>query len=211
MNHTIRNNTFTLGSEKELFWPEKKTLIISDLHLGKIKHFSSNGIQVPLQANQNNYWRLSSLLSKYNCKRILILGDLFHSVYNSEWEAFIDFIKNYSELNWVLVKGNHDILGDHEWKRAGLTVHEELIESGIIFTHEPLEKSSEFYNIYGHIHPAVRLEGMALQRLKLPCFFFGKTEGILPAFGEFTGTHVVKPKKGESVYALGEGQVIKVC
>ena len=113
MNHQIRNSTFTLGSEKELFWPEKKTLIISDLHLGKIKHFSTSGIQVPLMANKNNYWRLSQLLGKYDCRRVLILGDLFHSVYNAEWEVFIDFVKNYDELDWVLVKGNHDILGDH--------------------------------------------------------------------------------------------------
>jgi len=211
MQHVIRNNRFTLGAEKEMFWPEKKTLIISDLHLGKIKHFSTSGIQVPLQANQNNYWRLSKLLDKYDCKRVLILGDLFHSVYNDEWEVFIDFIQNYAELDWVLVKGNHDILGDHEWKRAGLTVYDELIENGIIFTHEPLELPSEHFNVYGHIHPAVRLEGAALQRLKLPCFYFGKSEGILPAFGEFTGTHVIRPKKGDSLYAVGEGDLFKVC
>lgn len=194
-----------------MYWPEKKTLIISDLHLGKIKHFSTNGIQVPALANKNNYWRLANLLEAYDCQRVLLLGDLFHSVYNSEWEVFIDFVANYAALEWVLVKGNHDILGATEWKRAGLTVCDELIENGVIFTHEPLEKPTENYNIYGHIHPAVRLQGSALQSLKLPCFYFSKNEGVLPAFGEFTGTHVIKPKKGEALYAIGEGELFKVC
>jgi len=210
LKHFINNNEFYLGSEKEMYWPEKKTLILSDLHLGKIKHFSANGIQIPKMANTNNYWRLSKVLAEYDINRVLLLGDLFHSVYNSEWEVFIDFVANYSELEWILIKGNHDILGTQEWKRASLSVCDELEENGIVFTHEPLEVKSEYFNVYGHIHPAVRLKGMALQSLKLPCFYFSKNVGILPAFGEFTGTHVIKPKQGDSVYALGEGELIKI-
>lgn len=210
ITHTIRNNQFILGAEKEMFWPEKNTLIISDLHLGKGSHFSRNGAQIPVLSGQNNYWRISKILDSYEVKRVLILGDLFHSVYNKEWENFIDFLKNYSQINWVLIKGNHDILAPNEWKRAELEVYDTLEESQILFSHEPINISGNTYNLHGHVHPAVRLNGSALQSLRLPCFYFGEKSGILPAFGELTGMYTIRPKKGEAVFAIADGQVIKL-
>jgi metallophosphoesterase superfamily enzyme len=47
------------------------------------------------------------------------------------------------------------------------------------------------YVLAGHLHPGVVLGGRAHDRLRLPCFHFGPRSGVLPAFGEFTGMHVV--------------------
>ena len=59
----------------------------------------------------------------------------------------------------------------------------------------------------GHVHPGVKLGGM-----RLPCFWFGERVAILPAFGKFTGLHVMRPgsQPGERVYAVGPGAVIPV-
>lgn len=210
MKAVIRHHEFVLGGEKELYWPEKKTLIISDLHLGKTKHFTSNGIPIPKLVNQNNYWRLTEVLDKYEVERVVFLGDLFHSVYNNEWESFKDFMANYSGINWVLILGNHDILHPDHYAEAHLNVVLSLKEEGFNFTHEPEPSTEEFYNICGHIHPAVRLSGAASQYVRVPCFYFGKEGGVMPAFGEFTGMHVIKPKKGDQVFAIAENEVIPV-
>ncbi len=193
-----------------MYWPAKKTLVISDLHLGKTKHFIQNGIPLPKLVNQNNYWRLAVLLEKYEVDRVVFLGDLFHSVYNEEWETFKDFKANYKNIKWLLILGNHDILHPDHYAEAELEVVIRLQEEGLNFTHEPEESTDEFYNICGHIHPAIRLFGAGSQHVRVPCFYFGKSGGVLPAFGEFTGMHVIKPKKGDTVFAITQNEVISV-
>ncbi|MDX1672145.1 MAG: hypothetical protein R3211_07370 [Balneolaceae bacterium] len=66
------------------------------------------------------------------------------------------------------------------------------------------------YLLSGHIHPAVKLRGKARQSMKLPCFYFGKQQGVLPAFGHFTGTHVIKPQPDDRVYAIVNQRVVPI-
>jgi hypothetical protein len=40
--------------------------------------------------------------------------------------------------------------------------------------------------------------------LRLPCFHFGAHCGVLPAFGDFTGMHVVRPEAGDRVFVVAE-------
>jgi len=44
--------------------------------------------------------------------------------------------------------------------------------------------------------------------LTLPCFYFGRDYALLPAFGEFTGTAVVRPRAGERVFVLAGDEII---
>ncbi|HNU41619.1 MAG TPA: phosphoesterase, partial [Cyclobacteriaceae bacterium] len=64
------------------------------------------------------------------------------------------------------------------------------------------------YNLSGHIHPAVRLKGTGRQSVMLPCFYFGKQQGILPAFGSFTGMARIVPKKEDRIFVIAENKVI---
>ena len=65
------------------------------------------------------------------------------------------------------------------------------------------------YIFSGHIHPAISMRGMANQSLHFPCFYFGAQYAVLPAFSRFSGTHTIKPKRGESVYALLPPNLLK--
>ncbi len=192
-----------------MYWIDKKTLIISDLHLGKATHFTNSGIGVPKEANTNNYWRMTGVVDKYEVDRVIFLGDLFHSVYNKEWEKFKDYIANYESIEWILILGNHDILHPEHYKEAKLVVTNSLVESGFYFTHEP-EHKEELYNICGHLHPAVKMKGNGLSTLRLPCFYFGTERAVLPAFGEFTGAMTIKPNKGDEIFVIAEKEVIRV-
>ena len=66
------------------------------------------------------------------------------------------------------------------------------------------------YALGGHLHPGVAVQGRALQRLRLPAFWFGPSVGVLPAFGEFTGLSTRPTVPVEQVYAIADGRVVQV-
>ncbi len=208
--------TELLGEEIELF-PQKgmkfrEDLLIADLHLGKVNHFRKAGVPVPEKANRDNNERLIDLIQMARPARVILLGDLFHSHYNSEWEVFIQIIEHFTEMEFHLVEGNHDILSRYRYEKAPLILHEEMKLGPFQLTHIPLEEDemdSKLYNLAGHIHPSVLLSGKGKQHMKIPCFYFGERQGFLPAFGNFTGTMRLRPKKSDKIFVVYNNQVIQ--
>jgi len=200
-----------LHPQKVVYWEEQSTLIVSDVHFGKTKHFRKAGIAIPQAVQQQNLVDLEKLFAYFSPKRVLFLGDLFHSRMTiDDLDDFVPFFERNSRYNIQLVLGNHDVLPVHFYNKLGIQYFEEWIEPPFHFTHEPLETTSEYYNICGHIHPAVRLKGMGKQSLRLPCFYFGPEIGILPAFGHFTGTFTLKIYKNYDVFVVAEKAIIDV-
>lgn len=195
-----------------MFWEGAAMLLIADLHLGKGAHFRKEGIAVPTNILEKELQKLEALIDLFQPKRVVFLGDLFHSVYNPEWEVFGQWMDGFSELSFELVIGNHDILSRHQYEKYQVKIHEEALEiNSIILTHEPMENLPKGrYNLAGHIHPGVRLVGFGKQNKRLPCYFFGKEKGLLPAFGAFTGLHILQPKRGDQVFVVVEDSVVEV-
>jgi DNA ligase-associated metallophosphoesterase len=183
-------------------------LLISDLHLGKISHFRKYGAAVPLEATDRNFERLNDLFTTFRPQSIAFLGDLFHSHMNREWDVFAAWVKTCT-AELILVEGNHDILGVQPFEKIGVQVYPTLNSGPFTYSHHPL-KSFEGYNICGHIHPAVRLKGVGKQSLRLPCFHFRNRQLILPAFGAFTGSHVMTIEKHDQVFALAGEAIISL-
>jgi metallophosphoesterase superfamily enzyme len=77
MELRIKNNTFLLLPQKAIYWKEQKTILVSDLHIGKISHFRKAGIPVPQEGSQNNFKRLDEIIVTTNPTNILFVGDLF--------------------------------------------------------------------------------------------------------------------------------------
>ncbi|MAT90166.1 MAG: metallophosphoesterase [Flavobacteriaceae bacterium] len=205
---TIRNQQFSLHGSGALFWPEKNMLLIADVHFGKVAHFRKYGAAIPTSASKSNFTKLQQVVSETNPKTICFLGDLFHSVMNNEFLAFQQWAET-STAKLILVAGNHDIISPHEFEALGMTVVEELQMDGLILTHHPTDSDTHF-NISGHIHPGVRLQGPARQMTKLPCFFKRRNQLILPAFGSFTGKYILKPTEEDEVFVIVEDEVVKV-
>jgi len=196
---------FILTRERVLWIPSLKVLVISDVHLGKATHFRKGGIQVPLETERDNFDRLGDVILNYPCTQVVFLGDLFHSDYNQVWEVFASFLKTFKSIEFLLIPGNHDVLNPNEYKRAGLVLTEtNYVRDNILFTHAPLEKERNELVICGHIHPAVRLKGKGKVSMKFPCFWLSNKQLVMPAFGAFTGSKIVKPKKGDRVAVLTE-------
>ncbi|AWI24687.1 ligase-associated DNA damage response endonuclease PdeM [Flavobacterium pallidum] len=206
---SIRNNTFILHPSAALFWQEKNTLLISDVHLGKVSHFRKHGMAIPENAVAMNFHRLDGVLDFFSPEAVIFMGDLFHSKKNREWELFDGWVKS-AEAKIILVAGNHDIISQQHYDDLGVLVLKEILTDGFLLTHHP-EQRDDLFNICGHIHPAIELRGIGKQFMKLPCFFQRENQMILPAFGEFTGTYVLIPETDDCVYAIAKDRIVKVC
>jgi DNA ligase-associated metallophosphoesterase len=207
----ISTHQFELHPLRALWWKSYSTLICADIHIGKGAHFRQSGIPIPKAVNASNLWNLVILIEHFQPARIIFLGDLFHSNVNSEWDDLTDFFQQFPHIQKVLLKGNHEIEIDFEYEKRGFEVLQSLTIENMVFCHDaPKHLQENTYTICGHIHPAVRISGQAHQNLRLPCFWFGEKIGVLPAFGEFTGSHTVQPKKGDRVFVIAENHVVAV-
>jgi len=205
---TIKDQNFTLHPSGAAFWQEKKMLLISDVHLGKVSHFRKYGAAVPQKAVQKNFELLTKAVVQFKPTLICFLGDLFHSSVNKEWQLFETWVsKQKAEL--LLVAGNHDIISPLKYEKIDVQVLAELEIDGFLLTHHPEERAALF-NFSGHIHPAIRLHGAGRQTLRLRCFFKSENQMIFPAFGEFTGSHTLKPSKKNEVFAIAKDEVFQV-
>lgn len=208
----LKEQTFLLHPYKGIYWKEEDALLLADLHLGKASHFRKAGIPVPQDVQQSNFDKFMALLLDLSPKKVLILGDLFHSDYNNCWNEFIYLTNQFKHITFDLIIGNHDILDEKKYNEAKLNLYPEgRVIGPFILTHHPLEEvPTGLFNLCGHIHPSVRLSGKGRQSLRLPCFYFSEEQGILPAFGEFTGTFTIKTKALDHVFVIAEEQVIAV-
>jgi len=199
--------------EKALYRPSDRSIIVADLHLGKATHFSRNGFPLTPEVGREDVERLKRICMDNRAKKLLVLGDLFHSDFNTEFHL-LDRLLEVDGLKVELVLGNHDIIDRKHYVGKGICVHENSVQSGPFhFVHDPLAGLPGFqgYRIGGHVHPGVRLSGKARQALRLPCFVFRSDHAVLPAFGSLTGLHEVKFISDEDeFYAIAAGKVLKV-
>jgi len=88
------------------------TLVVADLHIGWEIALSERGIHVPTQTPKI-LQKLKALISAYKPQRLLILGDVKHTVAAAEigeWHDVPDFfndLKNQVD-EIIIIRGNHD-------------------------------------------------------------------------------------------------------
>ncbi len=197
--------------EKALWWPDKKWLVIADLHVGKVEHFRKEGIGVPALAGMTTVHRLEALIQTLSPSRIIFLGDLFHSRANQSVDYFEKRINSLNTDGLVLIQGNHDIMAADIYSYLGIEVIPCLLIDNILLSHEPLDDiDTGIFNISGHIHPGVRLKGRGRQSATLSCFYFNRSQGILPAFGYFTGLHIISHEAESTVVAVAGAELMLV-
>lgn len=204
----INDQNLILHHYGAVYWKEKSCLLVADVHLGKSVHFRKNGSAIPSFTDIQNYHKLDQLLNQLEVKRLIFLGDLFHSVYNSSWSVFTSWVSR-QQCEIDLVVGNHDIIPDYYFKNIGIQTHQMLQMGTYSFTHHPLQEP-EFFNFCGHLHPGYRLRGGGKQYLNLSCFYQQKKQLILPALGSFTGHYYIQPQEDEHVFVLADEDVFEV-
>jgi len=204
-----------LSLQRCVYWEEQKTLIVSDLHFGKTGHFRKSGIAVPQNIFKEDLQRLFAEIQFYQPKQVIIVGDMFHSRENKEMNLFLKWRNDISLIEVILVKGNHDILTDAWYKKAGIKVENGKLQIGkFSFIHDLANydehKNSKNYLFSGHIHPGVSVRSGIRQMLNFPCYYFGEKYAVLPAFSKFTGLCCIDPTANDTVYAITDKTLIKI-
>ncbi len=205
---SINNNDFKLHPSGAIYWENNKMLLIADVHLGKVVHFRKHGAPIPANAAYKNLEKLTEVTNYFEPETICFLGDLFHSKLNEEWQDFEKWVE-YAKASVVLISGNHDIIPQYMYEEIGVKVFDELFLEEFYLTHHPTEREG-FFNFSGHIHPGIRMKGIGKQYIRLPCFYKALNSLILPAFGNFTGKHILTPTEKDEVFVIVEDEVICV-
>ncbi|MEM2930108.1 MAG: metallophosphoesterase family protein [Thermoproteota archaeon] len=186
-----------------------ETLVIADTHIGYEGEIRLKGIKLP-SLTKRILTHVLSLAEKTSAKRLLILGDLKHTVYGPrglEWMDIPAFMRRIVEkFDWVgVVPGNHD--GD---LYAVLPEEVELMDpdgvllNEILFTHGHKrvdtilgkKKHNAKTVVVGHFHPAVELADDLGYRYVIPVWVKGMLSNsveilLMPAFNENIGKLIV--------------------
>jgi DNA ligase-associated metallophosphoesterase len=186
------------------------TLIITDPHFGKDASFRSFGIPVPHGTTQSDLSRLEALTIDHKVRRILILGDFFHSkesLTSQTSQALINWRTRHNEIEVINIRGNHDRHAGDPPKEVNVSVMAApWILGGVMFTHHP-DVMPSGPQMSGHIHPGIALSGAGSPSVKLPCFWVSNNQIVLPAFGGFTGFGKIDPVPGDNIYVIAEETV----
>ena len=140
---------------------------------------------------------------------------MFHSRENKEIDFFLKWRNDISQIEILLIKGNHDILPVKFYKEANIQVFKKSLSvKNFCFTHdiadECVDIDKKLFTFSGHIHPGIKIRGTARQSLNLPCFYFTTEHAVLPAFSLFTGLAKISPHCSDYVFVLTGDKVLKM-
>ncbi|QTN34058.1 ligase-associated DNA damage response endonuclease PdeM [Akkermansiaceae bacterium] len=189
---------------------ERTHLVAADIHLGKSAAFRANGLPVPEGDTARDLARLAKLIRVHRPDQLVIAGDLFHApagANSSLMEELADFTQEIG-IPFSLVTGNHDRRIRGLPTSIGTSDHLDLC--GIRIVHSPEDAVHGMPTACGHIHPVLRIPDGRKTSLRLPCFHLSGNRLTLPAFGSFTGGHIVHPGKGDRFFVSHRDEVIEV-
>ncbi|HSM22163.1 MAG TPA: ligase-associated DNA damage response endonuclease PdeM [Rubrivivax sp.] len=196
--------------QRAAYLPSRQTLLVADTHLGKAVSFRRLGVPVPEATTDETLQRLTQAIAGTGARNVVFLGDLLHSARShaaATMAAVARWREQHAGLALTLVRGNHDNhAGDPPAAWGVDCVDGPLHMGGLALAHQP-EAVPGRYVVAGHLHPAAVVGGRGRDRLRLPCFHFGPAVGVLPAFGAFTGMHVMPHSPGNRVYVVADGAV----
>jgi DNA ligase-associated metallophosphoesterase len=167
-----------------LHWPEENTLVVSDLHLGKVERMARRGgPMLPPYEVTETLDRLLADITQTSPQTVICLGDSFDDLIaaHATSQTVTDRLAPaMAGRRWIWIEGNHDpgpvdIAGDH------LAEH---TQGALTFRH--IAQDTVPGEISGHYHPKARvsLRGRSITRR---CFLVDNTRLILPAYGTYTG------------------------
>ena len=181
-----------------------KNLIIADLHIGITKDMYTRGVSLPSQIKKLS-GTINKIKGRTRTKRLVILGDVKHSISKIPMQEIVELPKFFSMLKYndvIIVKGNHDgniekIVDGIDGVRVKkfLTIGKYYLTHG----HRNVNTTKETI-IIGHNQPHVKFIDSMRARYIVPVWVRGeiryrkgekKNLIIIPAFNELCGATLV--------------------
>jgi uncharacterized protein len=208
----LAGNTFQLFADCGLFWPAQSILFVADTHFGKEATFRQAGIPVPSGTTNATLAKIVRMLHRTNAKHFCILGDMLHaksSIAKHVSEAIEQFFAEFRGVEVSLVRGNHDAkVGPLPSTWPIDVVDPGKLIGSVALGHHPstIPVGADVY-LCGHIHPALRVSSRTERLGKMRCFWYSGGQLVLPAIGEFTGTHVITLAPNDRAWIVAENQI----
>lgn len=182
MHHPLffHGESLHLMASGALYWPARKLLAVSDLHLGKSERVARRGgTLLPPYETQATLEKLDRDMEATGADTVICLGDSFDDLTAAQGideTSRLWLIRLMAGRNWTWITGNHDagpidIAGTH---RDTVKHHP--------FTFRHIAEPEANAEISGHYHPKASLSGQSR-----PCFLADADRLILPAYGVYTG------------------------
>jgi uncharacterized protein len=183
-----------------LYWDEERLLIVSDLHLEKGSSFALRGILLPPFDTAATLAKLAAVITYYEPRRIIALGDSFHDrdAHERLAAADRDAIKALQAgRDWIWIEGNHDPAPP---KSLDGSVATEIALGPLTFRHEPTGANGE---IAGHLHPKARVatRGRGIDRR---CFAGDGARIVMPSLGAYTGGLSIRDRAFAKIFATDD-------
>ena len=175
---TLAGQTLLALGSGALWWPDRRLLCISDLHLGKSERFARRGgAPLPPYETRDTLMRLQTDIAAFQPTTVICLGDSFDDSAAAEALAEthrLRIARMQAGRDWTWIEGNHDP------GPSGLSGHhlEALRVGPLTFRHI----AGAGPDVSGHYHPKARLSGGAR-----PAFVADRDRIVMPAFGAYTG------------------------
>ncbi len=209
----------------------KDFLVIADLHLGYEKTLEDKGYKIP-SMRKDFVQRIKQLQKENKAKKLIILGDVKHTVPVATWDEKYEIPNFFKEISKffnkiILIKGNHDGNIEKMVHEKNLEILPEFIFGDFVFTHGhryPTEKGMQCKTlIMGHIHPTFKIKDKTKTKHNYPCWVMGKIKKkklekykkincenvlIVPSFNQLTTGYkglsgpLAKAIKREAIYLL---------
>ncbi len=171
-----------IGSEPALLLRhgKERVVVVGDIHIGWEVTLSQQGIHIPSQTGKM-LQRLMGIIESERPSRLIMLGDVKHSVTGAELEEWRDVPEFFEQL-LKLVPAVQIILGNHDGNLEPLTPSkvEMIPASGLALwnrfglLHGHAWPSPQILGcttlILGHLHPAVTLRDALGYRLTKPAW-----------------------------------------
>ncbi len=180
---TVNGVTLWGDIDGALWWPERRALIVADLHLEKGSGLARRGSLLPPYDTVATLDRLAAAVARRAPERVICLGDTFHDARGPErlGEPERARLERLAQgCAWIWVLGNHDRAAAIPW---GTSVPEHTVPP-LVFRHEAVPGGRA--DVSGHFHPraSVRARGACVSAR---CFVGDGNRLMLPAFGSYTG------------------------
>ena len=169
---------------------KKKSLIVTDIHIGFENSMASNEIFIGKNSTINEaIQELSEIIDSEKPDSVILLGDIkssIKSISRNEWDEVPLFFKKIREkCDVVLIPGNHDtniqrLVPDN----ISMISSTGMVEENILLTHGHTMPSENFSHvdkiIMGHIHPVFFQEDSIINGQRVWVSIKTEKENIFP-------------------------------
>jgi len=211
VTHTVAGERLVLLPDRAIWIPERRMVIVADLHWGKAAAFRAAFVPVPTGTTTSDLARLTRVLHDTAATSLVVLGDLLHARAGRHADTLATIAawrEAHRAVAITLVRGNHDAhAGDPPASFRITCVDAPYAIGPLIGVHEPQEHP-DGYVLAGHLHPCVSVRGRGRQHARLSAFVFGPRVGVLPAFSSFTGTGMYERSEQDTLFVIADRDVI---